>query len=117
MREYLKNALIAYTIRRECRMRGVEIKGIPWSAFWEVGKWLRQQLNFYKYADAAPKEKREGALALLDEAAAAVEGFLSPTPEKKIVNQWLRQDKDDFTYQVLAILQRCGIPSPWARRS
>lgn len=73
MREYLKNALIAYTIRRECRMRGVEIKGIPWSAFWEVGKWLRQQLNFYKYADAAPKEKREGALALLDEAAAAVE--------------------------------------------
>ena len=45
---------------------------------------------------------------------AAVEGFLSPTPEKEIVNQWLRQDKDDFTYQTLAILQRRGIASPWA---
>ena len=55
-------------------------------------------------------------LALTDEAVASVRNYRSETPEQPFVEAWLRRDTDDFTYQVLAILQRRG-PSPWARRS
>mgnify|MGYP001074373816 CR=1 FL=1 len=116
IRKTLRNATAAILIRQECKAAG--LKGIPVGAFWETAKWLFQQLAFNpKYEDPESQEgQRAAVLALADEAVASVRNYRSETPEQPFVEAWLRRDTDDFRFQVMAILHRRKVKSPWARR-
>ena len=60
--------------------------------------------------------QRAAVLALTDEAVASVRNYRSETPEQPFVEAWLRRDKDDFRFQVMSILHRRKVKSPWVRR-
>ena len=117
IRKTLRNATAAILIRQECKAAGLD-KGIPLGAFRETAKWLFQQLAFNpKYEDPESQEgQRAAVLALTDEAVASVRNYRSETPEQPFVEAWLRRDTDDFRFQVMSILHRRKVKSPWARR-
>ena len=117
IRKTLRNATAAILIRQECKAAGLD-KGIPVGAFRETAKWLFQQLAFNpKYEDPESQDgHRAAVLALADEAVASVRNYRSETPEQPFVEAWLRRDKDDFRFQVMSILHRRKVESPWARR-
>ena len=116
IRKTLRNATAAILIRQACKAAG--LKGIPLGAFWETAKWLFQQLTFNpKYEDPESQEgQRAAVLALTDEAVASVRNYRSETPEQPFVEAWLRRDTEDFRFQVMSILHRRKVKSPWARR-
>ena len=70
-----------------------------------------------KYEDPESQEgHRAAVLALADEAVASVRNYRSGTPEQPFVEAWLRRATDDFRFQVMAILYKRKVKSPWARR-